>query len=146
MQKSHPEYNGKSAVIRYRGGIQGEEPFDDCMEGDPVIVSLGSGEVPYGIEEALYNMDINEIRTIVLTPDIAYGDHDPSGVQRYTRSFLADGKDLHLGDYIAWEHPVSHQMVPVKVIEEYPDALVIDFNHPLAGKTLEYTLILIDVI
>ena len=76
----------------------------------------------------------------------AYGEHDPEGVVRYLRSFLAEGATLHVGDLVAWEHPVSHQVVPVKVVGETEDTLTVDFNHLLAGKDLAYRLELVDVV
>ena len=107
---------------------------------------MGAGEVPRGIEEALYDMEIGEQRDVVVPCAKAYGEHDPEGVVRYLRSFLAEGATLHVGDLVAWEHPVSHQVVPVKVVGETEDTLTVDFNHLLAGKDLAYRLELVDVV
>ena len=105
-------------------------------------IVMGAGEVPRGIEEALYDMEIGEQRDVVVPCAKAYGEHDPEGVVRavYLRSFLAEGATLHVGDLVAWEHPVSHQVVPVKVVGETEDTLTVDFNHLLAGKDLAYRL------
>ena len=132
----HREYSGKTAHVRYRGGPVGEPVLEDCT----------AGEVPRGIEEALYDMEIGEQRDVVVPCAKAYGDHDPEGVVRYPRSFLAEGATLHVGDFVTWEHPVSHQVVPVKVVAETEDALAVDFNHLLAGKDLAYWLELVDVV
>lgn len=142
----HREYSGKTALVRYRGGVVGEEPVEDFSHGAPEPIILGAGEVPRGIEEALYDMEIGEQREVVIPCAKAYGEHDPEGVVRYLRSFLADGEDLHVGDLVAWEHPVSHRIVPVTVVEETDETLTIDFNHPFAGKDLLYWLELVDVV
>lgn len=142
----HKEYLGKIALVRWKGGALGEEIVDDCSTGAPEYIALGAGQIPRGIEEAIYDMEIGEQRDVVVPAEKAYGEHDPEGVVKYLRSFLADGFDLHVGDFVAWEHPVSHQMVPVRVVEENDYEVVIDFNHPLAGKELAYWLELVDVI
>lgn len=142
----HKEYSGKTALIRYRGGALGEEIVDECTDGAPDRIIMGAGEVPRGIEEALYDMEIGEQRTVVIPCAKAYGEHDPEGVVQYARSFLADGAELHVGDLVAWKHPVSQRTVPVLVVDETDETLTIDFNHMMAGKDLEYWLELVDIV
>ena len=142
----HKEYLGKTALVRWRGGAAGEEIVDDCSQSEPERIDLGAGQVPRGLEEAIYDMEIGEQRDVIIPPAKAYGDHDPAGVVKYLRSFLADCFDLHVGDLVAWEHPVSHEMVPVRVVEENDYEVVIDFNHPFAGKELAYWVELVDII
>jgi len=142
----HKEYLGKTALVRWKGGELGGEVFDDCSTGEPERIDLGAGQVPRGIEEAIYDMEIGEQRDVVIPPEKAYGAHDPAGVVKYLRSFLVDGDELHVGDLVAWEHPVSHETVPVRVVAETDYELTIDFNHMLAGKSLAYWIELVDVV
>ena len=142
----HKEYLGKSALVRWKGGALGEEIVDDCSTGEPECIALGAGEVPRGLEEAIYDMEIGEQRDVVIPAFKAYGERDPAGVVKYLRSFLADGFDLHVGDLVAWEHPISHKNVPVCVVGENDYEVIIDFNHPLAGKDLAYWLELVDIV
>lgn len=142
----HKEYSGKRAVVRYRGGVAGEEPFEDYTKGEPEVIIIGAGLVPRGIEELLYSMEIGEQRQALIPCDKAYGQHDPEGVVRYTRSFVRNGNQLQVGDIFAWEHPVTLCDVPVQCIAADADTVTIDFNHFLAGKDLEYWFELIDVL
>ncbi len=142
----HDEYRGKSALVHYRGGAVGDEPVEDHMTGDPVRILLGAGEVPPGVDEALYDMDIGEKRLVVIPCDKAYGQHDPDGVQTYPRSYLRCGNDLQEGDLVMWTHPMSGRDVLVEVVKATDVAVVIDFNHPLADMDLEYCLELVDVV
>lgn len=131
---------GKLAYVRYRGGVLGEEPFDDRSTGEPVKIVLGAGQVCPGIEDALSEMEPGEERTVIVGPDQAYGRHDPDGVQTYPRTMFSFGSQLEQGDVFGWTNPASGQQIPVRVIEAYPDAVKVDFNHPLAEKTLSYWL------
>ena len=129
---------GKCAYIHYRGGVKGEVPVDDQSTGDPVKIILGAGQVVPGIEDALSTMAEGEERVIVVPPEEAYGRHDPDGVQVYPRTFIPFGYELDEGDVFGWTNPASGQQIPVKVIEAQPGSVKVDFNHPFAGKTLEY--------
>ncbi|MDR0350989.1 MAG: FKBP-type peptidyl-prolyl cis-trans isomerase [Coriobacteriales bacterium] len=138
--------SGKTALVHYRGGAQGEKIVEDYTQGEPVRIVLGAGEVPFGIEEALYEMEIGTSQTLVVPPEEAYGFHDPDGLQRYPRSFVGGSEDLEQGDVFAWVNPASGRQIPVRVVEATPDSITCDFNHPLAGKTLEYWIELVDIV
>lgn len=131
---------GKCAYVHWKGGVAGEEPVDDRSTGEPVKIILGAGQVCPGIEDVLSEMQPGEERTVVIPPEDAYGRHDPDGVQTYPRTFIPFGNELEEGDVFAWTNPASGQQIPVRVIESRPDAIVVDFNHPFADKTLEYWL------
>lgn len=142
----HTEYNGRTALVFYKGGAVGEELVEDYTQGEPQRILLGSGEVPRGVSEVLYDMDIGEERTVVIPCERAYGPHDEQGVQRYPRSFISNGDKLETGVVFAWKHPVSGVDVPVKCIDATRDTVTIDFNHLLAGKDLKYWFKLVDVV
>lgn len=137
---------GKYALVHYRGGALGESPVEDCSSGDPQRIRLGYGEVPQGIESALFEMGIGESATVVVPPERAYGQHDPAGVQVRMRSEVPDGKDLKVGSVLGWKSPVTQQVLPVRVIEATGDFVKLDYNHPLAGKSLEYWIELVDIV
>lgn len=138
--------SGKCALLRYKGGATGEEPVDIHLDKEPDRIYIGTGAVPLGIDEALYEMEIGEQRTIRIEPEKAYGFHDPQGIQVYPRTMISSGEKLEVGDILSWENPFNKVMLPVRVIEATDDYVKVDFNHPLAGKELEYWLELVDVL
>lgn len=145
----HREYNGCSALVFYHGGARGEDEIEDHTprtQEEPEEILLGSGEVPPGVSEVLYDMAIGEERRAVIPCEKAYGRHDPDGVQRYPRTGIPGGDGLEEGTVFAWRHPVSGRDVPVVCTGATEDTVVIDFNHPLAGKDLEYWFKLVDVV
>jgi len=136
---------GRTALVHYLGGITSEEPFDDHRDGEPEEIVLGVGEIPQGMDEALIDMEIGEERTVIIPCDRGFGQHDPTGVQTYARTFIENGTRLELGDVFAWTNPASGLPIPVKVIKADEQLVTIDFNHPLAGKELTYWLKLVDI-
>ena len=121
----HREYRGKTALVYYRGGAAGEEIVEDhspAVQSEPERILLGSGEVPLGVSDVLYDMEVGEERRAVIPCDRAFGRHDPEGVQRYARMLVPGGDRLEAG------------------------VVFVDFNHLLAGKDLEYWFKLVDVV
>lgn len=140
-----PERFGKRALVRYKGGAIGEEPVEDYTTGEPETILLGTCAVPPGIDEALCEMKIGECRTVQIPPEKAYGLYDPEGVRVYPRTMIPNGSELETGSIVSWLNPVNNIRLPVYVIEATADYVKLDFNHPLAGKTLEYYLELVDI-
>lgn len=137
---------GKYALIRYKGGALGEPLVDDCSTGEPQRVRIGYCEVPNGIDRALFEMEIGESGTVVFPPELGYGDFNPENVRIVARNEVPDGYDLVEGSVLGWRNPVTKRILPVRVVGTYPDYVKLDYNHPLAGKTLEYWIELVDIV
>lgn len=145
MAFPNTERSGKMAHVRYRGGVQGQPPEDVCWE-EPTTIRMGVGEVIRGIDEALYDMQVGETRTVVLPPEKAYGEHDPAGVQRFLRRDFPNGDEIYEGFVGSWVNPVSRRRIPAICTKTTEDFIQVDFNHPFAGKTLEYEIELLSII
>lgn len=137
---------GKVVSIRYRGGVKGEEPIDENMGRDPLIVMIGDMKIPRGIELALEGMQSGESKTIEIPPELGYGEYQDNLAQWYPKIMLKDGYGLKAGDFLYWTNPQDQSRMPAWVTETTDDQVKIDFNHPFAGKTLEYRINLIDVL
>lgn len=102
--------------------------------------------MPAGINEILYEMEVGTSGTFVIPAEKAYGRHDPNGVQVYPRCLVPGGESCEVGDVGMWNHPVSRMVVPIRCIDATPEAVTIDFNHPLAGKDLAYWFELVAIL
>lgn len=145
MMSHRSDYIGKTALVFYKGGATGEEAIDDHSTGEPESISLGVGSLPKGMDNAFLDMEIGEERTVVIPPELGFGQHDPNGVQVYSRTFIRNGMELKKGDVFAWQNPVSGMPIPVRVTEASEELVTIDFNHPFAGRELTYWLKLVDI-
>lgn len=137
---------GKYALIRYKGGALGENPVEDFSTGEPQRVRIGYSEVPNGIDDLLFEMGIGESGTVIVSPEKAYGEHHQEGVQVRIRSSLPGGDTLQVGSVLGWKSPITKQILPVRVVEATKDYVKLDYNHPLAGKSLEYWIELVDIV
>ena len=90
-------------------------------------------------------MEKGEAKTIEVPAELGYGDYHDNLAQWYPKVMLKDGYSLKAGDFLYWTNPQDNSKAPAWVTETTADQVKIDFNHPFAGKTLEYTLELVEI-
>jgi FKBP-type peptidyl-prolyl cis-trans isomerase 2 len=119
------------------------ELFESSEEGGPVETILGSGELPLGIENALAGLDVGAELNLTLTGDDAFGEVDPSRIETVPRSEFPEADNFTVGESVELvfeaeegesEDEVPDEPITALIIEINPDAVVLDFNHPLAGQ------------
>ncbi len=137
---------GDLVLVDYIGRTDGEIfdlTYEDIAEEkgikredanyDPIPVLIGEDYVIEGFEEALEDMDVGDEKTIEVEPEKGYGDRDSDKVETYPeKEFKKQGVNVRPGE----ELMIGNQRG--KVISVGSGRVRIDFNHPLAGKKLEY--------
>lgn len=111
----------------------------DSNEGrDPLIYTHGKGEIIPGLENGLEGLQVGEQKSIRLKPEEAYGPVNPEAFQEVPRKDIpAEG--LKVGAVLlALDN--QGQSMPGRVHEIREKTVVVDFNHPLAGKTLNFEI------
>lgn len=106
--------------------------------GDPVPVEVvvGVGRLLPGVEAALLGRTVGERFRVKVPPDQAFGERHDGGVHRIPTDRFQGQNRPEVGDCFAAEAPGGGQ-VPVWVLAVEADAVVVDFNHPLAGQVLD---------
>jgi len=146
MEKGTKAEIGMTAFIRYKGGIKGDDTLvDDRSTGDPLPVLIGAHRVPKGVEDALCGMVVGEQKTVTIPPELGYGRYVASEADWYPRALLPNGYDMKVGDFFPYTDPQNELKKIVHVTEATEDGVKIDFNHPFAGKELEYWIELVDL-
>lgn len=103
---------------------------------------LGAGELLPELEECLTSMQIGETKTLKLPPEKTYGLYDEELVTAYPKAALPVAFTIQEGQAILYETD-EKELKKVKVKKEDREYLFLDFNHPLAGKTLLYEITLV---
>lgn len=136
---------GSVVSIYYKGGVKGEAPIDERTEGEPLTVMIGDMKLPKGVENALMDMEPGQEKTVDIEPEYGYGDYKDGLAQWYPRMMLKDGYNIKVDDVMFHTNPEDGHVQPAFVTEVTEDNVKIDFNHPFAGKTLEYWIKLVDI-
>jgi FKBP-type peptidyl-prolyl cis-trans isomerase SlyD len=113
------------------------------QDGVPETISfcLGHGVMPPALEEAMLGMGVDEGKSVHLSPDEAYGELDEDLITEVDRADFEGEVDLQPGLVFETVDDENHPVYFV-VSEVKEDSVIIDFNHPLAGKevNIDFTL------
>ncbi|MCC6673146.1 MAG: peptidylprolyl isomerase [Planctomycetes bacterium] len=127
---------GKVVSIHYVLTVQGEQ-IDASPEGEPFEFLAGAGNIVEGLERALLGRLVGESVQVSVSPEQGYGLRDPQGEQEIPRSAFPTDFELEPGMQFGAEDD-SGKVVPMWVKTVGAEMLTVDFNHPLAGETLEF--------
>lgn len=108
----------------------------------PTLV-IGDGNLPPSFEACLQGMHAGQEATYTLAPEQAFGQHNPSNVQRFARDQFAE-QDLEIGLVLSFADKSGGEL-PGVVAEIQEKSVLIDFNHPLAGRTLIFKVKILEV-
>lgn len=110
---------------------------DGSRSNKPFEFSFGVGQVIAGLEKRIINMKAGEAADILVPAAEAYGEYDPQGIQTLPIEQFAEIKNLAIGLQIQGED-AEGQPIQFIIKEIGETEVTVDFNHPLAGKDLEY--------
>ncbi|HET8538239.1 MAG TPA: peptidylprolyl isomerase [Anaeromyxobacter sp.] len=129
--------SGSVVGIDYSLHLGDGKVVDASGPGEPMTYLHGEGQIVPGLESALEGLSVGDQKRVVLSPGDGYGEHDPRGVQEVPRGAFPPGFEPETGTELSAEGP-DGQPVPFTIREVRPETILIDLNHPLAGKTLHF--------
>ena len=107
--------------------------------------AVGSREVTRGLSWGVVDMAPGDRKRLTLQPQDAYGPVQPCLIREVPRRRLQERLALHVGKWLTHLEPVSGHRERMRIVEIKEDVLVVDGNHPLAGKVIELDVMLISV-
>lgn len=113
-------------------------------DGEPLAYVHGYGMIVPGLEEALVGLKKGDHKRVVVPPAAAFGDHDEELVIEVDRGDLPRPDEVCAGDELVAEDEDGDETA-MRVLEVREDSVVLDANHPLAGKELHYEVTVRDV-
>jgi len=135
---------GKLIKVSYTLKVNGDV-IDSTNEGEPFEFRVGSSQVIPGFEKALIGMKAGEKKLFEVTPDEGYGQENPEGIHEVSKDELPPDIKPEVGMTLYAREP-NGQTIPVRISEVKEDAVVVNFNHPLAGKNLNYEVEIIEIL
>lgn len=136
--------NNKVVQIHYTGKLSDGTVFDSSEGRDALEFIFGSGMIIPGLEEGLEGMKVTDKKTIEIGFEKAYGPIQEQAKQEVPRAQLPKDVPLEVGMQLAAQGPQGQPM-PVTVAELKEETVVMDFNHPLAGKDLTFEVEVVEV-
>lgn len=140
-------------TMHFSLALEGGDIVDSTLDRAPGTFNIGDGTLPEGYEKLLFGLKAGDRRSFLTGPEQGFGEHRVENVQRFKLEKLeplVDGA-LENGVTIVFED-ASGQTIsgvvsdPVLEGEVEPNTLVkVDFNHPLAGRRLHFSVEVIEV-
>lgn len=131
--------NGHNIKVHYRGTFTDGTEFDNSRVRDETLnFKVGDPNLIQGFNEAVIGMSEGDTRIITLTPEEAYGQPDPEAFQKASRSQFPE--DFVFEPGIAVMGQGENGTFRATIHEVAEDEIVLDFNHPLAGKDLIFEI------
>ena len=130
--------------VHYKGTLSNGEIFDASEGRDPLEFTLGSGQVIPGFDKGVEGMKIEESKTIVIPSAEAYGEVIKELIQEVPKSQLPEEIKPEVGMQLFSSTP-DGQEIPLIITEVNEDNIIVDANHPLAGKDLTFELTLVGI-
>ncbi len=131
--------------VQYEGRFDDGTIFDSSVShGAPLEFEVGAQQVIPRFEQAVIGMKPGEKKEIVISPAEGYGEYNLNLVKKVPRNQLPQDQVPKSGMVLMVKLPDGTQL-PAKITSVTEETVTVDLNHPLAGKTLHFTITLMAV-
>jgi len=135
---------GDRVKVHYTGRLENGAVFDTSKDRQPLEFAIGKGVVIPGFEKGVTGMEVGETKTITVPPDEAYGPRHEELMIDIKKSHLPDNIRPSVGDQLQIPQKDGNPIdVIIAVMNE--DTVTLDANHPLAGITLTFDILLVAI-
>tara|TARA_R110002124_G_scaffold107574_2_gene260057 strand:+ start:935 stop:1363 length:429 start_codon:yes stop_codon:yes gene_type:complete len=136
--------NGHSVKVHYKGTLNDGTEFDNSRaRGKTLDFEVGSPRLIAGFNKAVIGMTEGETKSVTLEAEAAYGPIDPNAFQDVPRTQFGEDFKFEVGGMIKGNGPQGPFLAKIHEIQD--DNIILDFNHPLAGKDLSFEIELVEV-
>ncbi|QJR00342.1 FKBP-type peptidyl-prolyl cis-trans isomerase [Halomonas sp. PGE1] len=134
---------GMEVTLHFTLKLEDGTVVDSTRDKAAATFQVGDGNLPPGFEHPMKGMAAGESASFEITPEHAFGQHNPQNIQRLKRDDFGD-EALEVGTVMSFSDPAGGEL-PGVISAIDGDMIDVDFNHPLAGRTLTFEVEVIDV-
>lgn len=121
-----------------------DELLENTDDGEPIQFLQGHGQIIPGLEEAIYNLKVSDTKKVVIEPKDAYGEYDPESIEVAKIEEFSEEVPLDVGTFLDFRDD-DEEVLSAQIVEADEETVTLDFNHPLAGKTLTFEITVTDL-
>ncbi len=129
---------GKKVTLDYTLSVNNKE-VETSKGKAPLVFIDGARTIIPGLEAALNGMHVGEEKVVNVQPKDAYGEIDPKAFKEFPKISLPKNIKPKVGMALQAQAP-DGESFPAVIREIKADTVVLDFNHPLAGKPLKFQI------
>lgn len=135
--------DGSKIKVHYMLTVEGR--MIDSSEGKaPLEVTLGQGQLIPGFEKAMMGMKQGEKKSFTVSPEEGYGLENPEAIREVPKSQLPEDITPEVGMAL-YAKASNGQPIPLIISDIKDDVIIVNMNHPLAGKTLNFDIEIVEI-
>lgn len=135
---------GDTVKIHYHGRLTDGTTFDSSEGREPLEFELGGGMVIAGFDLGVTGMTIGEKKTVNIAAAEAYGEKNEEMILEFPKTQFPEDMTPEIGMQLNMSNSQG-QNFPVVIVEVREELVILDANHPLAGKELIFDLELVEI-
>ena len=132
-------------TLHYRLGLTDDSILEDSFDDEPMTVQLGDGELAKGLEFSLLGLELDDVQTVDIGPELAFGYSDETLFRALPRSDFDPDIELEAGLIIEFS-TAEDNTLPGTILGFDDQEVQVDLNHPLAGQTVRYSVKILEVV
>lgn len=136
-------HSGSKVAFDYVLTVDGKI-VDSSQAKGPLEYTQGGAKMIPGLTKQLEGMKAGDEKTLEVKPEEAYGNPDPAGIKEIPLSSIPKDVKPEVGMMLRMQDQSGREF-PAKIIEVKGNSIVIDLNHPLAGKTLTFKVRIVSI-
>jgi FKBP-type peptidyl-prolyl cis-trans isomerase SlyD len=125
--------------------IEDGQLIDQSEDDAPLEYIQGARQIIPGLEKALVGLNIGDEKDVEVKPAEGYGERDPDDIVEIPRGNLPESIDLSVGAPLKVKDSESGESFSAYIVDSNTETVTLDFNHPLAGRTLNFHVKIIDL-
>ncbi len=133
-----------TVIVHYTGSFTDGEVFDSSIDCEPLEFNIGQGMVIPGFENGIIGMQAGDSKKITIPAEDAYGPHREDLLTTIERSQIPASIDLQIGMILQMRSP-DGGTTNVSIRDINQESVILDLNHPMAGKELIFEVNLVKV-
>ncbi|WP_410472551.1 peptidylprolyl isomerase [Faucicola mancuniensis] len=135
----------KDSVVYFNYTLKDDEGnVLDQSQGQPLAYLHGYGNIIPGLEKQLLDKKVGDKFTTSIAPEEAYGEYSDEYVQEVPKANFQGVDNIEAGMQFQSQTDDGHVML-VTVRDVQDDIVIVDANHPLAGKTLHFDVEVVEI-
>ena len=142
--KNEEAKSNQTVPVDYNGTFDDGTVFDTSEGKEPLTFQIGTGSVIKGFENALIGMKVGETKDTSIMPTEGYGESDERLIQQVPKAMFPPDLELKQGLGLKLQAPTG-QIITAMVAAIDDEKVTVDFNHPLAGRTLHFQIKLVSI-
>ena len=137
--------NGDKVKVHYHGRFTDGTTFDSSEGREPLEFTVGEGNVIKGFDDGVMGMSIGDKKTVSIQAGDAYGDKNEDMLVEFPKEQFPPDMNPEVGMQLNMTNG-NGQVILVTIVEVKEDSVILDANHPLAGRDLVFDIELVSIV